>query len=366
MMADPDIELKDSNNNNNNEMESLPVATATAIPISTNSNASAPVFSVGTGGATTAAARGTQPKQLSGAAIAELRQQGYPAGLAYEMGNTVSTYPIRFWIVDNSGSMRTSDGNEVRCLHSTGEYKTVVCTRWKELQGTMEYHAELAGLLQATTIFRFLNDPGPNIGPQEFSIGETIDSQVPIRTEVARAIGMFRRTEPNGVTPLAVHIRAIHDRIAATALAQQLQHDGQRAVVVIATDGLPSNDGGYTTDAVKQEFVQSLRQLQTLPVWVVIRLCTDDPDVVSYYNALDAILELPLEVIDDYVGEAAEVYAVNKWLNYTLPLHRCREMGYQVRVWLLSLYTACHCCMLKHDNLILATYFISSSTESNL
>merc|ERR1712025_749097 len=32
--------------------------------------------------------------------------------------------------------------------------------------------------------------------------------------------------------------------------------------------------------------------------------------------------------IDDFAGEAEEVYEHNKWLNYALPLHRMREMGF--------------------------------------
>jgi len=38
-------------------------------------------------------------------------------------------------------------------------------------------------------------------------------------------------------------------------------------------------------------------------------------------------------VLDDFVGEAKEVHAYNKWLNYALPLHRCREMGFYDRLF---------------------------------
>jgi hypothetical protein len=228
----------------------------------------------------------------------------------------------------------STDGSELR---GTRDNITVVkCSRWKELQGSIEYHAELAGLIGATTIFRMLNDPGSNIGPQEFSICgdstfESCATSKSIEQEVANAISIIKRTKPNGVTPLTYHLQTISNRIEA--MESVLRKQGQKAVVVIATDGLPSDDRGNVTDLVRLEFVDALKRLQRLPVWVVIRLCTDEDNVNEYYNDLDRVLELPLECIDDFLNEAKEIMAVNSWLNYALPLHRCREMGYQHRLF---------------------------------
>jgi hypothetical protein len=114
---------------------------------------------------------------------------------------------------------------------------------------------------------------------------------------------------------------------------QSLRQDGTKVVVVLATDGLPTDSHGQCDITTKREFTQALRSLEGLPVWIVVRLCTDEDDVVEYYNNLDAQLELSIEVLDDFTQEAKEVCAKNAWLNYALPLHRCREMGYFNRLF---------------------------------
>jgi len=118
-----------------------------------------------------------------------------------------------------------------------------------------------------------------------------------------------------------------------SSMADELRREGRKVAIVIATDGLPTNEHGVGGSHVSQQFVESLRMLEGLPVWVVIRLCTDEDHIVNFYNELDEHLELSLEVLDDFCGEAAEVYEHNPWLNYALPLHRCREMGYHHRVF---------------------------------
>ena len=87
--------------------------------------------------------------------------------------------------------------------------------------------------------------------------------------------------------------------------------------MVIASDG-EASDGNI---------VQAMRPLEHLPVWVVIKLCTDDDAIVNYWNTVDNQLEVQMDVLDDFMAEAEEVYSSNPWLNYLLPLHRLREFG---------------------------------------
>ena len=54
--------------------------------------------------------------------------------------------------------------------------------------------------------------------------------------------------------------------------------------------------------------IAAMRPLEQLPVWVVIRLCTDEDKMVNYWNNIDSAIELNMDVIDDPHGEAKEIY----------------------------------------------------------
>lgn len=135
---------------------------------------------------------------------------------------------------------------------------------------------------------------------------------------------------PDGVTPLTRHLNNVYSLVSS--MRQQLEREGQRVVVVLATDGVPTDATGHTGWKVDEDFERALQRIQSLPVWVVVRLCTNDERVVRYYQKLDDRLEWNLEVLDDFVDEAKEVYSFNPWLNYALPLHRCREWGFPSRL----------------------------------
>eukprot|EP00549_Striatella_unipunctata_P009686 CAMPEP_0118678788 /NCGR_PEP_ID=MMETSP0800-20121206/3418_1 /TAXON_ID=210618 ORGANISM="Striatella unipunctata, Strain CCMP2910" /NCGR_SAMPLE_ID=MMETSP0800 /ASSEMBLY_ACC=CAM_ASM_000638 /LENGTH=250 /DNA_ID=CAMNT_0006574693 /DNA_START=579 /DNA_END=1331 /DNA_ORIENTATION=+ len=164
---------------------------------------------------------------------------------------------------------------------------------------------------------------------QEFEIARRGEEY--LNEDVRDAINIMTNSNPGGVTPLARHVHQIREEIES--ILPTLQENSTRVVVVLATDGLPSDDRGVSSEYCKNELVDALKMLQAMPVWIVIRLCTDDDDVVDFYNNLDKDLEKSVEVLDDFLSEAKEVRQHNPWLNYALPLHRCREMGYYHRLF---------------------------------
>jgi len=181
----------------------------------------------------------------------------------------------------------------------------------------------MSALLEVPTLFRFMNNPCVGDGSQEFVVANNEDFQ--------KARKLVREVSPEGVSPLIDQVYQVSDRVKKWS--KKLIKSNQKVVVVIATDGLPTDSTGVEGSNHKGEFIDALKCLLRQPVWLVIRLCTGEHRVVSFYNNLDYVLEASVEVLDDLSKEAREINKYNNWLNYTLPLHRSREMGFKHRLF---------------------------------
>jgi len=260
-----------------------------------------------------------EPPALTHDQQAFLASLNLPSGLAQEIVNSHAAFPLRIWILDNSGSMTTRDGHRPAASGIGLE----ACSRWEELGASLAWHARVSAFLGAPTEFRLLNsmEDGPRgIPAAPACVRCGFGSGDPMQ-EVAE-VQRLAQCEPRGRgTPLCRRIQEATQRIAS--LAPQLRACGQRASLVICSDGA-ATDG---------DVAQALRPLRELPVWVVVRLCTDDDKVLDYWNNVDEELELDMDVLDDLKGEAAEVHEHNPWLTYGQPLHWVRERGAQSKLF---------------------------------
>lgn len=250
----------------------------------------------------------------------------FPLGLSRLLvEDVIHNFPLRVWVVDNSGSMQAADGHRLLAPPNGDAQSTRMtnCTRWNELQQVVKFHGTVSVALEARTEFRLLNPPGSGAQQNVF----TGYGQQGEQAALDKAMG----TSPRGVTPLTKRINEIQARIQRTA--PELNANGQQVVVVLATDGLPSDNQGRSTQAASTEFTRALQQLvHGLPVSIIVRLMTDEDQVVDYWNNLDGQVETSMDVLDDFEGEAREVQAVNPWLTYGLPLHQAREFGVKHRL----------------------------------
>jgi hypothetical protein len=140
------------------------------------------------------------------------------------------------------------------------------CSRWNELGDAIRFHIELARIARAPTEFRLLNALPPVL------IGTNNDPNEEIGYE---SLVSVLYEAPSGGTPLCRHIGEIAEKI--TAIAPTLRARGQKAAVVIATDG-ESSDG---------DLALAMRPLKNLPVWIIVRLCTDEETIEEYWNNVD-------------------------------------------------------------------------------
>lgn len=107
------------------------------------------------------------------------------------------------------------------------------------------------------------------------------------------------------------HIREVTAEI--TAVAPALRAAGQKACVIIATDGKAS-DG---------DLAAALRPLRDLPCFVVVRLCTDQDYVVKYVFILIYLSDNLIYLLSrSYWNNIDHTTLSCRWTYWTISLTR--------------------------------------------
>ena len=225
----------------------------------------------------------------------KLRQQGFPPGLALEVGGSRSSFHVRFWSIDNSSGMDSDHCSSKQVKFHPGRGRTTIerCSRWNELQGSMEDQIRLACLMEFSSLFCLRNGVK---GDRKFFVAN--QNSKSIDDDVQRAIKAIQQAPALGYTPLEKHVQEFTKRVLL--LSSILKKQKQKAVCILAVGNLPADGKGFVSEQTKQQFLRNLTELGRLPVWIVIRLCTDDKNVADFYHDL-LHTALPLVVI----GESA-------------------------------------------------------------
>ena len=246
-----------------------------------------------------------------------LQQQGFSPGFIKSL---VGNAAPRIWVLDNSQSMNMLDA---RLVQQQEQHNTA--TRWQELQECVSYHVQLFVRLGTPIRFALLNEPG-NGGLKYFGLNQSGDLAQEQRI-IAQSIGA---SLPHGAATLAMELKILRDYVAS--IERTVRANNHLVAIVIATQGLPTNEFHQTSGIITQEFVNVLQSFANLPVSITIRMCSNDEQAIHFYNTLDSRLSFRFDVLDDWWGEALEVYLRNPWVTYALVLHRFRETGTHLNV----------------------------------
>lgn len=104
-------------------------------------------------------------------------------------------------------------------------------------------------------------------------------------------------THPAGPTPISPVLR--HVLQAKKAISME-----KKVLVVIATDGAPTNQQGQVDTATLRHILANERDANRFHVTFLA--CTDDDATMAYLNDWDTSLK-NVDVVDDYVSEKREI-----------------------------------------------------------
>jgi hypothetical protein len=169
---------------------------------------------------------------------------------------------------------------------TTNNTFAVRSTRWDELKQIVSITVDIGSVLDPDGLdIYFLNRPPV------------------LRVKHASELIPAFATPPNGLTPITRVLRGILQ-------AKQNEIQERKLLIIIATDGQPTDDYG-TTDVEALERVLKYERKPADRILVTFCACTDDDQAVGYLNKWDQKIPY-LDVCDDYRSEREEIWRVRE------------------------------------------------------
>jgi len=185
-------------------------------------------------------------------------------------------YEITF-IVDDSGSMNTPLGD------ISGPFDRNP-TRWDELRQTVSIVVDLASVFDQDGVDIFF------LNRESMRNVKNAEELIPVFA-----------VPPAGPTPIVRVLRQVLQE-------KRLQIQERKLLVLIATDGVPTDDHGkQDTKTLEHALRHERHPITHIPVTIIA--CTDDNECIGYLNDWDK--KIPnLDVADDYRSEREEIHKV--------------------------------------------------------
>lgn len=218
----------------------------------------------------------------------ELKQKGFSPGLIKIVYEHASKYPVRIHCDEKGFS--TIDN----CEYFSNP-------KWAEEDELGDYSAKSSITLNQQC--KLWLSPRKQIGPNN-----EVESK-----------------DHKDLDPITSNIKEIF--VHLNGMRETLEHSKKHVSVTISIDkivSLPREESPEEREMDSlQTFIDAVKKLESLPIQIVINLN-------ETMESLSKRISLELEttrVVHKYLTEAEKVYKHQKWLNYTIPLHKCRKMG---------------------------------------
>jgi hypothetical protein len=238
----------------------------------------------------------------------------------HEIISDRSVYSV--YVIDNSTSMLEPDGKSFSTNDDDSIQKRGGITRWEECIETTKQISKYNIKRGMKATYYLLNPDSVDEWEENIDF-VTIDPSESGYEDQCEVLwnDILHLENVNGSTPLDVITKKLRHSLKDLVRTKEYKHVPINYIII--TDGEPNNT---------LNFENELKILaDTYSIFLTINLCTDNDQIVEYYNDLDQKLGKEMggiDVLDDFEAEQNEILQIgNNFFVYTYDIHICRLAG---------------------------------------